>query len=159
VRTPPRRWVTLLSESGSMPPAIGWVVWEPEDLDPEENPEEVSLDVEMPGGAVVPYPLAWVRPLWPTLVATDGENLGGMGQYCRKSPGLNVLVQGCSEPDPDCNVTGEGLLDSFTGTGIGPGFSEWVMGFPAGWTETIAQTPPTYRLPLAMGSSPMRLNP
>ena len=92
-----------------------------------------QVDVELPGGDIEPFPEDWVKPLWPTPTSNDGRNRGSRSQWRRRSPGINVLAQADRCPREEWAV-GDAIIDMFEGQGVGPGFTEWAMGFPAGWT-------------------------
>ena len=134
-RVTARRWVVVDQrfelqgrslDSCIYPPAVGRIRWWDGVSD--------NVDVELPGGEVMPVPPGWVREgPWPTPTANDGRNLGSTSQYRRNAPGLNTLAQAdCWIAEDGCYATA--LIDHFSGRGVGPGFLEWAMGFPPGWT-------------------------
>ena len=144
LRIAPQRWAVqderFMSPTRKVydlcsPPSIGRI------LDGSDTGDQV--DLEMPGGDFNPFPVEWVREqLWPTLVSCDAKNLGGLGQFERNAPGLNSLVQ-LDEWVVDesiQNLCAFGMLEGeeYGHRGIGPGFCEWLMGFPVGWTEPAA---------------------
>jgi len=114
----------------SYPPAVGRIAW--------WDGESDNVDVELPGGEIMPFPPEWVREKpWPTPTANDGKNKGSSRQLTRNAPGINALCQ------TDCWIGGEEcpvelLLEYFSGRGAGPGLLEWMQGFPPGWTAPMA---------------------
>jgi len=72
-----------------------------------------AAQVEAFDGSVVTCPTAWLLPLWPTPTKRgDGNNTGGAAQFRRNGLGLNAYLRGA----------------------VHPTLSEWMMGFPPGWT-------------------------
>lgn len=91
-------------------------------------------------------PAAVKRMMLPTPKAADGRTKGNGGG--RKSPGLDQMARKGMLPTPHSNChTGPGHaaqggenLQTAVANGTGPGrlspcFVEWMMGYPAGWTD------------------------
>jgi len=141
-RVADQRWVvfderfqspTTPLECCTYPPGLGRITWWDGISD--------NVDIELPGGEVMPVPPEWVRHgPWPTAVACDAKNLGARGQFERNAPGLNALVQTDSWIAEDGLYCPELLEQVFGGRGIGPAFLEWTLGFPPGWTTPMIAT-------------------
>ncbi len=83
----------------------------------------------MQNGRFYPLPMSErytkenVSLLWPTPTAQDAKNNAGPSQWDRNSYPLNVAVHGSREQQ------------KAIGGDLNPTWVEWLMGFPAGWTD------------------------
>jgi hypothetical protein len=74
--------------------------------------------------------LAETIKVWPTITAQDAKNNGGASQFQRNTKPLNVeATLHCSRPTP--TATGAAFQPI-----LNPAFTEWLMGWPIGWTES-----------------------
>ena len=74
--------------------------------------------------------LAETIKVWPTITAQDAKNNGGASQFQRNTKPLNVeATLHCSHPTP----TATGAASQPT---LNPAFTEWLMGWPIGWTAS-----------------------
>jgi hypothetical protein len=72
--------------------------------------------------------LAETIKVWPTITAQDAKNNGGASQFQRNTKPLNVeATLHCSHPTQ--TATGAAFQPT-----LNPAFTEWLMGWPIGWT-------------------------
>lgn len=93
-----------------------------------ENPKAWSARQQ--AGKVATPPLPLVAAMWPTITAQDAKNNAGASQFQRNTKPLNVeAALHCSHPTPMATgVASQPILN--------PAFTEWLMGWPIGWTES-----------------------
>ena len=74
--------------------------------------------------------LAETAKVWPTITAQDAKNNAGASQFQRNTKPLNVeAALHCSRP----TQTETGAVSQPT---LNPPFTEWLMGWPIGWTAS-----------------------
>ena len=74
--------------------------------------------------------LAETAKVWPTITAQDAKNNAGASQFQRNTKPLNVeAALHCSHP----TQTETGAVSQPT---LNPAFTEWLMGWPIGWTAS-----------------------
>jgi hypothetical protein len=82
-------------------------------------------------GKVATPPLPLAAAMWPTITAQDAKNNAGASQFQRNTKPLNVeAALHCSHPTP----TATGAVSQPI---LNPAFTEWLMGWPIGWTESV----------------------
>ncbi len=81
-------------------------------------------------GKVATPPLPLAAAMWPTITAQDAKNNAGASQFQRNTKPLNVeAALHCSRPTPTAiGAASQPILN--------PAFTEWLMGWPIGWTES-----------------------
>jgi len=83
--------------------------------------------------------LAETIKVWPTITAQDAKNNGGASQFQRNTKPLNVeATLHCSRPTP--TATGAAFQPI-----LNPAFTEWLMGWPIGWTASEPAVTGWYR--------------
>ncbi len=83
--------------------------------------------------------LAETIKVWPTITAQDAKNNGGASQFQRNTKPLNVeATLHCSHP----TQTATGAVSQPT---LNPAFTEWLMGWPIGWTASEPAVTGWYR--------------
>jgi len=93
-----------------------------------ENPEAWSARQQAGKVATPPLPLA--AAMWPTITAQDAKNNAGASQFQRNTKPLNVeAALHCSRPTPTATGAASQPI-------LNPVFTEWLMGWPIGWTES-----------------------
>jgi hypothetical protein len=93
-----------------------------------ENPDAWSARQQAGKVATPPLPLA--AALWPTITAQDAKNNAGASQFQRNTKPLNVeAALHCSHPTPTATGAASQPI-------LNPAFTEWLMGWPIGWTES-----------------------
>ena len=69
---------------------------------------------------------------WPTPTVQDGENTAGPAQWTRNSDPLNVAIHRADGvAPPTSKPSGKPTLAP-----LNPGWVEWLMGYPSGWTAS-----------------------
>ena len=72
--------------------------------------------------------LAETARIWPTITAQDAKNNAGASQFQRNTRPLNVQAAlHYFHPDPTVTGSASPLI-------LNPAFTEWLMGWPIGWT-------------------------
>ncbi len=83
--------------------------------------------------------LAETIKVWPTITAQDAKNNAGASQFQRNTKPLNVeAALHCSHLTP----TATGAVSQPT---LNPAFTEWLMGWPIGWTASEPAVTGWYR--------------
>ncbi len=83
--------------------------------------------------------LAETAKVWPTITAQDAKNNAGASQFQRNTKPLNVeAALHCSHLTP----TATGAVSQPT---LNPAFTEWLMGWPIGWTASEPAVTGWYR--------------
>jgi hypothetical protein len=94
-----------------------------------ENPDAWSARQQAGKVATPPLPLA--AAMWPTITAQDAKNNAGASQFQRNTKPLNVeAALHCSHPTPTATGAASQPI-------LNPAFTEWLMGWPIGWTESV----------------------
>jgi hypothetical protein len=98
-------------------------------------------------------PLGMAARMWPTPTVQDAENDAGPSQWSRNSDPLNVAVKRWPTPTSADGLGGPGNsgrdggenLRTAAGGQLNPTWVEWLMGFPAGWTDCEHLATPSFR--------------
>lgn len=144
-----RMWPTPVSDDtglrkkkyaqGGTPLSMAAGMWPTPDATPRGATP--NFTGKRPSGHKESFNLQTAAKMWPTPTAQDASNTGGASQHKRNTLPLNTAVMYPTMDAGAAKGRGQASADqrSRLGGSLNPEWVEWLMGFPAGWTNLTAE--------------------